>query len=120
MRHDPEAAHKPPHDGPRRQDPHRQQREGHLIHDPHGWVHRLDDRHTGQQVSDHHPAKTGCPAPRPRSELGVHGNLEGLAVWQDPAGQIRLTMVSDDNYLPFMRGQIVEYVLEHRVALPPD
>lgn len=55
-----------------------------------------------------------------QTKLGRHGNLEGLSVWQDPAGQIRLTMVSDDNYLPFMRGQIVEYILDDRVALPVD
>ena len=44
--------------------------------------------------------------------LGRHGTLEGLSVWRDRAGQIRLTMVSDDNFLPFQRGQIVEYVLD--------
>jgi hypothetical protein len=55
-----------------------------------------------------------------QTRLGTHGNLEGLSVWQDPAGQIRLTMVSDDNYLPFMRSQLVEYVLVDRVALPVD
>ena len=42
---------------------------------------------------------------------GRHGNLEGLAVWRDAGGAIRLTMVSDDNFLPFQRGQIVEYRL---------
>lgn len=45
---------------------------------------------------------------------GRHGNLEGLAVWRDAGGALRLTMVSDDNFLPFMRGEIVEY------RLPPD
>ena len=45
---------------------------------------------------------------------GRHGNLEGLAVWRDARGAIRLTMVSDDNFLPFQRGQIVEY------RLPPE
>ena len=46
-----------------------------------------------------------------QSTLGTHGNLEGLAVWQDETGAIRLTMVSDDNFHSFMRGEIVEYVL---------
>ncbi|MEM9575545.1 MAG: esterase-like activity of phytase family protein [Pseudomonadota bacterium] len=45
-----------------------------------------------------------------------HGNLEGLAVWRDEVQDIRLTMVSDDNFYPFMRGQIVEYVLPHGLA----
>lgn len=46
------------------------------------------------------------------TKLGEHGNLEGLSVWRDDAGMLRLTMVSDDNFYPFMRGQIVEYGLE--------
>ncbi|MFK7746528.1 MAG: esterase-like activity of phytase family protein [Roseobacter sp.] len=50
--------------------------------------------------------------------LGTHGNLEGLAVWQDPAGLRRLTMVSDNNFHWFMRNQVVEYTLDNRVALP--
>ena len=44
----------------------------------------------------------------------THGNLEGLAVWRDPTGAIRLTMVADDNFRDFQRSEIVEYVL------PPD
>lgn len=55
-----------------------------------------------------------------QSDLFEHGNLEGLAVWRDEAGDIRLTMVSDDNFYRFMRGQIVEYVLDDRVALETD
>lgn len=43
--------------------------------------------------------------------LGTHDNLEGLAVWQDKAGNIRLTMVSDDNFRFFLRQEVVEYVL---------
>ncbi|GFE49268.1 hypothetical protein So717_10210 [Roseobacter cerasinus] len=41
----------------------------------------------------------------------TYGNLEGLAVWVDRDGQTRLTMISDDNFLPVMRTEIVEYVL---------
>ncbi|WP_158259387.1 esterase-like activity of phytase family protein [Hasllibacter halocynthiae] len=44
--------------------------------------------------------------------LGLHGNLEGIAAWRDAEGAVRLTLVSDDNFLPFQRAQIVEYVLE--------
>lgn len=40
---------------------------------------------------------------------GTHDNLEGLAVWQDAAGAIRLTMISDDNFLPTQRTEIVDY-----------
>ncbi len=32
------------------------------------------------------------------SPTGRHDNLEGLAVWRDQAGAIRLTMISDDNF----------------------
>jgi hypothetical protein len=41
--------------------------------------------------------------------LGRHGNLEGLSVWRDGAGAIRLTMITDDNGLALQRNQIVEY-----------
>ena len=40
-----------------------------------------------------------------------HDNLEGIAVWQDDTGAIRLTMVSDDNFRPFQRTEFVEYRL---------
>ena len=42
---------------------------------------------------------------------GTHDNLEGLAVWQDTMGNIRLTMISDDNFAFYLRNEIVEYVL---------
>lgn len=41
-----------------------------------------------------------------------HDNLEGIAVWRDDAGRIRLTMVSDDNFRRFQRSEIVDYVLD--------
>lgn len=41
----------------------------------------------------------------------LHDNLEGLAVWRDPSGDIRLLMVSDDNNLPVQRTELVEYRL---------
>lgn len=50
--------------------------------------------------------------------LARHGNLEGLAVWQDADGFLRLTMVSDDNFWFFMRSQLVEYRLSRGVAQP--
>ncbi|MBV6638599.1 MAG: esterase-like activity of phytase family protein [Mameliella sp.] len=39
----------------------------------------------------------------------THGNLEGLAVWRDATGAIRLTMLSDDNFKSFLRSEFVEY-----------
>ena len=48
---------------------------------------------------------------------GRHGNLEGLSVWRDAEGALRLTMVSDDNFIPLQRGEIVEYRL---AAVPPS
>ncbi|GAA0297673.1 esterase-like activity of phytase family protein [Rhodovulum strictum] len=41
--------------------------------------------------------------------VGRHGNLEGISVWQDDAGAIRLTMVADDNGLALQRNELVEY-----------
>lgn len=50
-----------------------------------------------------------------RTELetppGRHGNLEGLAVWRDGGGAIRLLMVADDNFVGLQRGELVEYRL---------
>lgn len=46
---------------------------------------------------------------------GRHDNLEGLSVWQDATGAIRLTMISDDNFIRFQRSEIVEY----RISAPP-
>lgn len=46
-----------------------------------------------------------------QTPIGRHGNLEGLSVWRDGAGKIRLTMVADDNFLPIQRGELVEYIL---------
>ncbi len=49
------------------------------------------------------------------TEMGTHDNLEGLAVWRDAEGSIRLTMVSDDNFSRFQQTQIVEYRLPSEV-----
>lgn len=45
------------------------------------------------------------------STPGLHDNLEGIAVWRDRLGDIRLTMVSDDNFLFFQRTELVDYRL---------
>lgn len=49
--------------------------------------------------------------------VGTHGNLEGLSVWRDSDGAIRLTMVTDDNGLALQRNEIVEYRV---VSAPGD
>ncbi|MDJ0627353.1 MAG: esterase-like activity of phytase family protein [Rhodobacter sp.] len=46
-----------------------------------------------------------------QTATGTHDNLEGIAVWRDGAGDIRLTMISDDNFRAFQRTEFVEYRL---------
>lgn len=46
-----------------------------------------------------------------QTAIGVHDNLEGLSVWRDDVGAIRLTMISDDNFNFGQRTEIVEYSL---------
>lgn len=46
-----------------------------------------------------------------QTAIGTHDNLEGLAVWRDGEGRIRLTMVSDDNFLAIQRTELVEYAI---------
>ncbi|MDO8882869.1 MAG: esterase-like activity of phytase family protein [Pseudotabrizicola sp.] len=46
-----------------------------------------------------------------QTPTGQHGNLEGLSVWRDRSGAIRLTMISDDNFISLLRTEIVEYRL---------
>ena len=44
-----------------------------------------------------------------QTKPGQHDNLEGLSVWRDKSGALRLTMISDDNFLFLQRTEIVEY-----------
>ena len=46
-----------------------------------------------------------------QSNSGAHDNLEGIAVWQDAKGGLRLTLVSDNNFNSYLRTEIVEYRL---------
>lgn len=50
------------------------------------------------------------------SITGAFDNLEGLSVWQDAEGHIRLTMLSDDNYKWFQQTQFVEFSLQETLA----
>ncbi|MES2665397.1 MAG: esterase-like activity of phytase family protein [Pseudomonadota bacterium] len=43
------------------------------------------------------------------SPVGLHDNLEGMSVWQDDSGALRLTLIADDNFRMFQRTEIVEY-----------
>jgi len=43
--------------------------------------------------------------------LAVHDNLEGLSIWRDAAGELRATMISDDNFFWVQRTELVEYRL---------
>ncbi|MGC1496286.1 MAG: esterase-like activity of phytase family protein [Sulfitobacter sp.] len=42
---------------------------------------------------------------------GRFDNLEAISVWRDGAGQTILTLISDDNFLPIQRTQIIEFVV---------
>ncbi|MFD1913103.1 esterase-like activity of phytase family protein [Halodurantibacterium flavum] len=46
-----------------------------------------------------------------QSRRGQHDNLEGISVWADPAGGLRLTLIADDNFFRLQRTEIVEYRL---------
>lgn len=50
-----------------------------------------------------------------QTRFRVHDNLEGISVWRDASGRLRLTMVSDDNFSRFQRTEIVEYAVPDRV-----
>ncbi|WP_420861672.1 esterase-like activity of phytase family protein [Algirhabdus cladophorae] len=45
------------------------------------------------------------------TKAGQFDNLEGLSIWTDAKGAIRLTMISDDNFKFFQKTQFVEYRL---------
>lgn len=42
------------------------------------------------------------------SDTLQYDNLEGISVWQDGAS-VRITLISDDNFLPVQRTELVEY-----------
>ena len=50
----------------------------------------------------------GPPEPVLTTSLMQFDNLEGIAVWADGQG-IRITMISDDNFLFVQRTELVEY-----------
>jgi hypothetical protein len=38
-------------------------------------------------------------------------NMEGMSVWRDDAGRIRVTLISDDNFFALQKTMLAEYVL---------
>lgn len=46
--------------------------------------------------------------------LSPAGNFEGIAVWRDPEGATRLTLVADNNFLAFIENRLTEYVVQDR------
>ncbi len=45
------------------------------------------------------------------SRSGQYDNLEGLSVWRDRSGRLRVTLVSDDNFLPIQQTEFVEFAV---------
>ncbi|MEM8537794.1 MAG: esterase-like activity of phytase family protein [Pseudomonadota bacterium] len=44
--------------------------------------------------------------------LGVHGNMEGISVWQNPQGETIMTLVADDNFRSFLNNEVAEYRID--------
>lgn len=42
---------------------------------------------------------------------GTYGNLEGLSVWRDEAGELMASLIADNNFNPFLPRGMVEYRL---------
>ncbi len=45
------------------------------------------------------------------TKFGDMDNMEGLAVWRDSLGQIRVDLISDDNFFFLQRTQIAEFIV---------
>jgi hypothetical protein len=43
--------------------------------------------------------------------FGELDNMEGISVWRDDAGRIRVTLISDDNFFPLQQTIFAEYLL---------
>lgn len=46
-----------------------------------------------------------------QSRLGQFDNLEGISLWRDGSGVVRVVLVSDDNFLSLQRTEFVEFLL---------
>lgn len=47
-----------------------------------------------------------------QTRVGRHDNLEGIDVWRDGDGRLRMTLISDDNLRALQRTELVEYWLD--------
>ena len=45
------------------------------------------------------------------TRAGQLGNLEGLSIWQDQSGALRATMISDNNFVPMLDTEFVDFVI---------
>lgn len=84
---------------------------------PDGWLYLLERDFQGllgfsSRIRRFQLGKDGVRAEQTLLETNSlqYDNLEGLAVWDDGQG-IRLTMISDDNFLFVQRTELVEYRL---------
>ena len=46
-----------------------------------------------------------------QSGNATHDNLEGISVWRDTGGDLRITMIADDNFHWYQQSELVEYRL---------
>lgn len=44
--------------------------------------------------------------------LGVHGNMEGISIWTNAAGETIMTLIADDNYRRILNNEIAEYLID--------
>lgn len=84
---------------------------------PDGWLYVLERGFNGfgfqSRIRRFPPNQSGIAdgATLLVTSIGVHDNLEGISVWQDNDGAIRITMIADDNFKSFQRTEIVDYRL---------
>ncbi|MEO0939482.1 MAG: esterase-like activity of phytase family protein [Pseudomonadota bacterium] len=81
---------------------------------PDGWLYLLERRVTTlgfqARVRQIDPA-TGDAKELLRTAPSPAANFEGIGVWQDQAGTLRLTLIADNNFIVFVENRFVEYVL---------
>lgn len=65
------------------------------------------------RLSAYQPAGAGFAAPKVvlESDRGQFGDFEGLDVWRDAQGQMRATMISDNNFGMFRGTELAEFLL---------
>lgn len=44
--------------------------------------------------------------------LGVHGNLEGISIWENAAGDTIMTLIADNNFRRLLTNEIAEYRID--------